>query len=99
MYDDPRDIRDRPITVRFREETFEMIKAVARESGQQPAALARKLVIDGIERLLREQIAAKRPAPEAAKEHLKNATSAGQRNARRADGPTRYLHRVAGCAR
>ena len=30
MYDDPKDIRDRPVTVRFREETYEMIKAPAR---------------------------------------------------------------------
>jgi hypothetical protein len=99
MYDDPKDIRDRPVTVRFREETYEMIKALARDSGQQPAALARELVIDGIERLLREQIAARRPAVEAAKEHLKIAAPARQAHARRADGTTRYLHRVAGGAR
>ena len=99
MYDDPKDIRDRPVTVRFREETYEMIKSLARDSGQQPATLARELVIDGIERLLREQIAAKRPRVEATKEHLKIATPARQPHARRVDGTARYLHRVAGGAR
>jgi hypothetical protein len=49
MYADPRHVRDNPIKVRLNDDERDLIYALAKVNGRQPAAFARELLMHGIE--------------------------------------------------
>lgn len=55
MYDDPTHIRDNPIKVRFNDAELDLVRALARFNGRQPAAFVRELVMASVARAEREQ--------------------------------------------
>lgn len=88
MYDDPREIRDHEIKVRVKEETYAMIRALARDSGKQVATLAHELVMQGVRALLAEHHAGLRNREEGQKKARKNVIgeSHARPHARHANG-------------
>lgn len=87
MYDDPKDIRDHEIKVRVKEETYAMIRALARDSGTQVATLAHELVMQGVRAMLAEHHAGAQARKEVQKKALKiTGARYAAHHAGRADG-------------
>ncbi len=52
MYPDPKRVRDNRLTLRFDDLEYDVITALARYQGEQPAALVRQLALLAAEHLL-----------------------------------------------
>jgi len=54
MYADPRHLRDHEIKVRLSEDAYRLVEALATFKGTQRAVLARELLLEGLEALVKE---------------------------------------------
>lgn len=55
MYDDPRHLRDHVVKVSLNEDEMELLGAIAKFNGHQKSPLARKLLLDGLRRMMADE--------------------------------------------